>query len=136
MGKITLFSLVLLSIVITTARCSHVPSTTDMPMDEAYIVVEKMPQLIGGLFALTGEIQYPEAALKAGIEGRVIVNFIVNEKGDVINANVKHGIGGGCDEEALRVIRTARFLPGKQDGQPIAVQMTLPIFFKLPAPAN
>lgn len=96
-----------------------------------FVVVEEMPELIGGIQALQQKIEYPERARKAGIEGKVIIQFIVNEKGEVENPRVIRGIGGGCDEEALRVVKQAHFKPGKQRGTPVRVQYSLPIFFKL-----
>jgi protein TonB len=67
---------------------------------------------------------YPETAQEAGIEGRVQVNFIINELGDVIFPKVKESIGGGCDEEAIRVVQLAKFEPGKQNEQPVKVRRT------------
>lgn len=80
---------------------------------------------------LQEKIRYPELARRAGIEGRVHIQFIVNEMGQIENPQVIRGIGGGCDEEALRVIKTAEFTPGLQRGKPVRVQYSLPIFFKL-----
>ncbi|MCC5940652.1 MAG: TonB family protein, partial [Balneolaceae bacterium] len=77
------------------------------------------------------EVRYPEMARRAGIEGRVYVQFIVNEQGDVENPRVIRGIGGGADEEALRVVSQAQFKPGMQRGRPVRVQYSLPIFFRL-----
>ena len=77
------------------------------------------------------KIKYPEIARKAGVEGRVIIQFIVNEQGNVSEAAVVRGIGAGCDEEALRVVRKARFTPGRQRGKSVKVKMSLPITFKL-----
>lgn len=96
-----------------------------------FVVVEQMPELIGGIQALQENIEYPDKAKKAGIQGRVIIQFIVNEEGEVENPRVIRGIGGGCDEEALRVVKQAQFKPGKQRGQPVRVQYSLPIYFKL-----
>ncbi|MCC5906757.1 MAG: TonB family protein [Balneolaceae bacterium] len=97
-----------------------------------FVVVEEMPELIGGLESIQQEIRYPEMARRAGIEGRVYVQFIINENGDVEYARVIRGIGGGADEEALRVVNMAKFEPGMQRGQPVRVQYALPIFFQLP----
>ena len=99
--------------------------------DEVFVVVEHMPELRGGLAGIQKDIKYPEIARKAGIEGRVYVQFVVNERGRVENARVVRGIGGGCDEEALRVVKKAKFRPGMQRGRPVQVQMSLPIVFKL-----
>jgi len=99
--------------------------------EDFFVVVENMPELIGGLAALQKNIRYPEMARKAGIEGRVIVQFIVNEDGNVENPRVIRGIAGGCDEEALRAVNGAKFKPGRQRGNPVRVQYSLPVIFKL-----
>ena len=99
--------------------------------EDYFVVVEEMPQLIGGLEEIQKNIRYPEEAREKGIEGRVYVQFIVNEQGDVENAKVIRGIGSGADEEALRVVRQAKFEPGYQRGKPVRVQYSLPIFFQL-----
>ena len=107
------------------------PPPDEEEEEDFFVVVENMPELKGGLAALQRKIRYPEMARKAGIEGRVIIQFIVNEKGQVEDPRVVRGIGGGCDEEALRVVKQAQFEPGRQRGQPVRVQYSLPIVFKL-----
>lgn len=108
------------------------PSAEEEEEEENFfIVVEEMPELVGGLAGLQQKIHYPDMARKAGVEGRVIIQFIVNERGEVENPRVIRGIGGGCDEEALRVISQAKFKPGKQRGDPVRVQYSLPIVFRL-----
>jgi periplasmic protein TonB len=101
------------------------------PEEDFFVVVEQMPELIGGLSQLQRQVRYPEMARRAGIEGRVYVQFIVNERGEVEDPKVIRGIGGGADEEALRVVSQARFTPGMQRGRPVRVQYMLPIFFRL-----
>lgn len=100
---------------------------------EIFIVVEQQPVLIGGLSELQKKIRYPAIAIDAGIEGRVIVQFIINEQGEVYNPTIIRGIGAGCDEEALRVIKLAKFRPGMQRGKAVSVRYTIPISFKLSA---
>ncbi|HKK43986.1 MAG TPA: M56 family metallopeptidase [Balneolaceae bacterium] len=111
----------------------EVPSTavSKDSSGDFFVAVENMPQLIGGLASLQEKIQYPETARKAGIEGRVIVQFIVDEEGNVENPQIIRGIGGGCDKEALRVVKQAKFKPGRQHGKAVKVQYSLPIVFKL-----
>jgi len=96
-----------------------------------FVVVEEMPELIGGLASIQKEIRYPETARRAGIEGRVYVQFIVNENGQVENPRIIRGLGGGLDEEAIRAVKHAEFKPGIQRGQPVRVQYALPIVFRL-----
>ena len=81
---------------------------------------------------LSRHLSYPQRAREAGIEGKVIIRFVVNEDGSVSNTVVMRGIEGGCNEEALRVVNgMPRWKPGKQGGQPVKVYYTLPIRFTL-----
>lgn len=105
------------------------------PGPETFVIVEQMPELIGGLTGLQEKLIYPEIARRAGIQGRVILQFVVDTDGQVVEPVVVRGIGAGCDEEALRVVRTARFKPGIQRGEPVRVRMSLPVTFDL-GPAN
>ncbi len=107
------------------------PPPEDEPEEDFFVVVEQMPELIGGQKGLYEKLEYPDMARKAGIEGMVIVQFIVNEEGNIENPRVLRGIGGGCDEEALRVIRASKFKPGRQRGRPVRVQASQTIFFRL-----
>ncbi len=107
-------------------------SKINNPVDqEVFIVVEKMPELIGGQAGVQSKVEYPAVAKRAGIEGRVTVQFVVDKNGDVKNPKIIRGIGGGCDEEALRVVSQAKFKPGIQRGRNVEVQMSLPILFRL-----
>ncbi len=99
-----------------------------------FVVVEEMPELIGGLAALQREIRYPVIAKKAGVEGRVFLQFIIDEQGRVSESKVVRSIGAGCDEEALRALQTMHFRPGKQRGKAVRVKMSLPITFRLRDP--
>jgi TonB family protein len=99
--------------------------------DDFFVVVEEMPKLKGGMAGIHAKLEYPEMARRAGIEGRVTVQFIVNEQGNVENAEVVRGIGAGCDEQALKVIKEAQFTPGVQRGRPVRVQYALSLNFRL-----
>ena len=107
------------------------------PNDEkALSKVEQIPEFVGGEKALFNfinhGIRYPVTALQWGISGRVIVRFAINEDGHISNVSVKEGIGGGCDEEAIRLIqKMPNWIPGRQDGKPVAVWYTLPIVFTI-----
>jgi protein TonB len=114
------------------------PPTSDQPEeevedfeDEIFVAVEQMPELIGGIESLQKEIRYPELARQAGLGGRVFVQFIVDEEGNITDPVVLRGIGGGCDEEALRVVKLAKFKPGRQRGRPVKVRYVIPIVFRL-----
>ncbi|MEX0661879.1 MAG: energy transducer TonB [Balneolaceae bacterium] len=107
------------------------PPEEEEEEEDFFVVVENMPELIGGLASIQNEIEYPEMARRAGIEGRVYVQFIVNEEGQVEDPQVIRGIGGGADEEALRAVSQAQFEPGMQRGRPVRVQYSLPVVFRL-----
>ena len=95
-------------------------------------LVQEMPELIGGIDALLAEVRYPEIARKANVEGRVIVQFIVDKNGEVREPSILRGIGESCDQEAIRVITEhAKFIPGRHDGRPVSVRMSIPIVFRL-----
>lgn len=106
-------------------------------VDGVYEVLPDMPLPPGGsMNSLYGYLQenlkYPVSAKEKGIEGLVAVAFIVREDGSITDAAVLRGIGGGCDEEALRVIKeSGTWTPGKLDGKAVPVRMRLPIKFKL-----
>jgi len=101
-----------------------------------FTIVEQMPQYPGGqdgmMRYLGSNIKYPEEASEAGIEGVVYVTFVVEKDGAVGEARVLRGIGAGCDEEAVRVVRAMpKWEPGMQRGKPVRVQYNLPIRYKL-----
>jgi protein TonB len=78
------------------------------------------------------KIKYPAIARENGISGQVIVQFVVSKEGDIRNDKVVRGIGGGCNEEALRVVNgMPRWRPGKHNGRAVPVTFTLPIKFVL-----
>ena len=94
-------------------------------------VIDQMPEPIGGVMAIQKKIVYPEDAKRAGIEGKVFLTAFINESGNVVSAKVIKGIGAGCDEAAMDAVLNTKFTPGKQNGKPVKVQITIPIVFKL-----
>jgi periplasmic protein TonB len=104
--------------------------------DEIFTIVENQPMPKGGYKAfydyVGANLRYPASASRMGIEGRVFVEFIVEKDGSLTDIKVVKGIGGGCDEEAVRVISGApKWNPGKQRGNAVRVRMVMPIMFKL-----
>ncbi len=95
-----------------------------------FVAVEEQPELIGGIKGIQSKIVYPEIAAKLGIEGKVFVQAIVDENGNVASVNTVKGIGSGCDEAAMNAVLKSKFIPGKQRGKPVKVQVTIPIVFK------
>lgn len=103
---------------------------------EIFVVAETMPDFPGGYPALhvylRRNIQYPEMARQLGISGTVYISFIVDIDGKIGQVAVLRGIGGGCDEEALRVVNSMpKWSPGKQRGKPVRVAMSIPVKFVL-----
>ena len=103
---------------------------------EIFTVVEESPSFPGGDIArikfLQQNIDYPTMARESGIQGTVYVTFVVEPDGKVSNVQILRGIGGGCDEEAVRVIKAMpRWNAGKQRGKPVRVQFNMPIKFTL-----
>jgi protein TonB len=104
--------------------------------EEIFMVVEEMPEFEGGAAAMYKFIQknmvYPRQASNMGTEGRVHVTFVVNANGEIVDPQVVKGIGSGCDEEALRVIKLMpKWKAGKQNGRAVKVKYTMPIKFVL-----
>ena len=103
---------------------------------EIFKVVEVMPEFPGGAAKMMEYIQknikYPLMARESDIQGRVFVNFVVEPDGSISNVAVIRGIGGGCDEEAVRVVESMpKWNPGKQRGTAVRCAFTVPIIFKL-----
>ena len=103
---------------------------------EIFTVVEDAPEFPGGdkkrIEYLTENIKYPDEAREFGVEGTVYVGFVVEKDGSIKDAKVLRGIGKGCEDEALRVIRLMpNWKPGTQRRRPVRVQMTLPVTFTL-----
>ena len=95
-----------------------------------------MPEFPGGDRALMDfvkdNIQYPAEAKEKGIKGLLYVNFIVEPDGSLSNIKVLKGVGGGCDEEAIRLVESMpKFKPGMQNGEAVRVSYTIPVIFRL-----
>ena len=104
--------------------------------DEVFMVVEDQPTPEGGMGAfyeyIAENMKYPTEARQKGIEGKVFVQFVVDKDGSLTDVKALKGIGGGCDEEAVRVIEEAPvWNPGQQRGKSVRVRMVMPITFRL-----
>ena len=117
---------------------------------DKYKVVEEMPRFPGcedqGLSPadlkacsekkmlefLYGNLTYPKVARENGVEGRVIVQFVIDRDGSIIDSKIVRNVAGGCGEEVLRIVNSMpKWRPGMQKGKPVKVQYTLPLTFKL-----
>jgi protein TonB len=104
--------------------------------EEVFLVVEEDPEFPGGLEALSkfiaDNIKYPQLAKENNITGRVFVSFVVEKDGRVGQVKILRDIGGGCGNEAVRVVKLMpRWKPGKQRGKAVRTQFNLPVNFDL-----
>lgn len=107
------------------------------PIDTTiYDIVEKMPVFPGGemkMYEFLGmNVRYPQRARKDGYSGTVYVRFVVEPDGTITNIEIAKGVGGGCSEEAMRVVKMMpNWIPGEAFGKKVRVTYTLPINFRL-----
>ena len=118
------------------AKLENSSETTQVEMKEIFQVVEEMPEFPGGmgecLSFLNKNLKYPTICQENGVQGRVIVQFVITKEGDVVNPRVVRGVDPHLDAEALRVIKMMpKWKPGKQRGKDVNVHFTLPITFSL-----
>ncbi len=104
--------------------------------EQIFTIVEETASPKGGMATfyqfVKDNIQYPAAARRLGIQGRVFVEFVVAKDGTLTDVHVVKGIGAGCDEEAVRIVQAApSWNPGRQRGKPVRQRYTLPIIFKM-----
>jgi protein TonB len=114
---------------------SNVKATEDDP-NKIFTSVEQVPEFPGGLSAfgkyLEKNIRYPAVARENNTQGKVFVSFVCERDGSLTDVKVARGIGDGCDEEAVRVIKASpHWKPGIQNGRPVRVQYSVPISFTL-----
>jgi len=104
--------------------------------NKVFDMVEQQPSFPGGqsemMSWIFNHLKYPPIAAENGIEGKVIVQFVVGKNGSIRDANIVRALNPSCDKEALRVVNAMpRWIPGKQNGKEVSVKFTLPITFKL-----
>lgn len=110
--------------------------TNDAQSEKVYDVVEMPPSFPGGMAALQSyirnNIKYPVAAKKNGIEGRVVVEFVVEKDGTLSNVKAFRPADPSLDQEAIRLVESMpKWNPGKNNGEPVNVRYTIPITFRL-----
>ncbi len=93
--------------------------------------VDKMPEIIGGMDSLQSRLVYPREAIENKIEGKVYILAIVDTTGTLLCAKVIKGLGYGCDEEALRLVKTSGFLPALIRGKRVTIPFSIPVVFSL-----
>jgi TonB family protein len=120
----------------STANSKEVINSGEEEADQIFDAVETQPSPPGGMSGwskyLSDNLKYPTQARRMGIEGHVFVVFVINTDGSIQDVEVLTGIGGGCDEEAVRIVKGApKWNPGMQKGKAVRTRMRLPIRFKL-----
>ncbi len=112
------------------------PEIEDEQVDQIFQIVEVQPEPKGGIAAfykyVAENLNYPNSARRLGVSGNVFVQFVVEKDGKITDVNAIRGVGAGCDEEAVRVIKSSPvWNPGKQRGRAVRVRMVVPIRFVL-----
>jgi len=130
------FLLILFVIIIMLLSCSGDNSQNQQPSNgstaDLYLnSVEEMPLPIGGMSAINRKVVYPKSARRAGVQGIVFIKTYINTKGEVTKTEVIKGIGSGCDIAAAKAIRETKFTPGRMYGEPVNVQVIVPVRFEL-----
>ena len=104
--------------------------------EQIFMIVENMPEFPGGDLALrkyiAENVKYPEIAKENGLSGKVFVQFVINQRGEVENVKIARGVDPALDKEAIRVVQgLPKWKPGSQRGKPVKVSYTVPINFQL-----
>lgn len=125
-----------LTIEATTLDLSDIPPPPPPPeLDDGmniFVPYDEPPSPIGGFGSIQKALKYPEIARKAGIEGRVVIQVLVSEKGKVIKTRIIKSLGhSGCDEAAVKAIRGVRWKPALQRDKPVKVWVAIPVIFRL-----
>ena len=125
-----------LTIETTDLDLTDIPPPPPPPEEEdelnIFVAYDEAPSPIGGFLAIQRALRYPEIARKAGIEGRVIIQVQISVTGRVVNAKVIKSLGhSGCDEAAIKAIKTVKWKPALQRDKPVEVRVAIPVIFKL-----
>lgn len=113
---------------------TNVPDTSAADNSQVFTEVEQAPSFKGGIEKfyqfLNNNVKYPAEAKKIKLTGKVVVVFVVEKDGSITNAKIFRGLGNGCDEEAMRVIKKSpKWSPGMQNGRPVRVQLLINVHF-------
>ena len=116
---------------------AEILKVTEPDENSIFQVVELLPEFPGGMAELMKYLQknlrYPQICKEQGVQGRVIVQFVVNTDSTITDVNVIKSVNPHLDEEAVRVVKAMpKWNPGKQRGEPVRVRFTLPVTFRLP----
>ncbi len=125
-----------LTIEATELDLSDIPPPPPPPEDDdgmnIFVPYDEPPSPMGGFRSIQKALKYPEIARKAGIEGRVIVQVLVSEKGRVVDTRVIKSLGhSGCDQAAVKAIKSVKWKPALQRDKPVRVWVAIPVIFRL-----
>ena len=122
-----IFSISLFILFLNSSKAVNV-----LPGDEQYVLVaDKMPEPVGGAASISKKIVYPETAKNAGIQGKVYMMIYINESGNVDDVKIVKGIGGGCDEEAIKAIKSTKFSPAMNGNTAVKAKLSFALAFKI-----
>lgn len=108
------------------------PPNLESQEPQIFLAYDEPPQPVGGFAAIQRNLKYPEMARKAGIQGRVIVQCVIDEKGNIVSAKIVKSLGNnGCDQAAIQAIQSVNWKPAKQRDQAVTVQIAIPVVFRL-----
>lgn len=125
------------TIEMTEINLDELPPPPPPPEQDAgdtpiFVAYDEPPEPMGGFAAIQEKLIYPEIARKAGVEGRVYINVLIDERGNVVDTKVLKSLGNnGCDEAAIAAIRAVKWKPAKQRDKPVKVWVGIPVVFKL-----
>jgi periplasmic protein TonB len=91
----------------------------------------KQPEPIGGVEAILKNVVYPQSAIEANIQGKVLIKAIIDEKGNVVETEVINSIQKDCDQAAVDAIKKTKFTSGIKENKPVKAEVVIPIMFKL-----
>lgn len=125
-----------LTIESTDLDLSDIPPPPPPPEEDdgmnIFVPYDEPPSPIGGFKSIQKALRYPEIARKAGIEGRVIVQVLVSEKGQVVDTRIMKSLGhSGCDNAAVQAIKKVKWKPALQRDKPVKVWVAIPVIFRL-----
>lgn len=107
-------------------------NTDDVKKDgEYFIEADEMPQIIGGIRAITEKIVYPESEKKAGVQGQVLVAIYIDEKGNIEKKEIEKGVNDALNKASLAALEGIKFTPGISNGKNVKTKVMLPVNFKL-----
>jgi TonB family protein len=139
-NKLLVGSLIL-SLIIIGAKKAQAQNTcyitlSDKSEDNVFVIVDEMPAFPGGSDScekfIKDNLQYPLIAVQNKIEGTVYIGFVIAPDGTITKISILRGIGSGCDEEALRIVKLMpKWMPGKNNGKTVWIQYNLPVKFSL-----